>query len=745
MARIPSDPLFAAQWHLQNTTPGLLDLNVVDVWDDYTGKGVDVAVIDDALQRSHRDLDGNYSSAKDWDFDNNDTDPTGINGKNHGTAVAGIISANAGNGIGGVGVAYDSTLFGFQTYNQISNRFLSQVATAINNASGLLRTNGINREADIVNMSIGTGKGEFNFFDTRFNSAILNNLNTAIDNAAVVGRDGLGTILVKSAGNSRDLNYDTNAVSWNANPHTISVAAVDQDGFISSYSTHGASILISGFGTPREVVTTDRTGRSGYAPGDYTTFDGTSAAAPMVSGVIALMLEANPFLGWRDVQEILAYSARHVGSDVGDGTRGDEEYAWSFNGATNWNGGGLHFSNDYGFGLVDAKAAVRLAETWVGTPQTSFNDVSISQDFLDRTGTVGTSGAAFSRVITNNIDIEHVEVDVSFVRWHDLGDLQLRLVSPDGTSSILVDASGENNGSATGGFGSGRWQFYSNAFWGEDTVGTWTVEVFDVDNPNSSPITINDIDITFRGKTASLNDTFVFTEEYSDYAAGSFGHTRVFDGGSGIDTINAAAVDTSTLINLEAGYGFTDGVSIRVSNIENVFTGDGNDYLIGNAANNQLIGMRGHDNLYGNSGNDLLLGGAGNDWVDGGLGNDYLNGTNHFSQGTGERDTLVSGSMNDRDIFVLGERQNGEGRVFYNDQGVNDFALLQDFDVYNFVGDVADTIQLMGSAASYSISNVRVGSAIGAGISFANDLIGIVEDVSASSLNLADSNQFTYV
>ncbi|NEZ57927.1 hypothetical protein [Adonisia turfae] len=61
MARIPSDPLFSTQWHLQNITPGLLDLNVVDVWDDYTGAGVDVAVIDDAVQRSHPDLDENYS------------------------------------------------------------------------------------------------------------------------------------------------------------------------------------------------------------------------------------------------------------------------------------------------------------------------------------------------------------------------------------------------------------------------------------------------------------------------------------------------------------------------------------------------------------------------------------------------------------------------------------------------------------------------------------------------------------
>ena len=93
------------------------------------------------------------------------------------------------------------------------------------------------------------------------------------------------------------------------------------------------------------------------------TFGGTSAASPTVAGVVALMLQANPNLGWRDVQEILSYSSRHVGSAVGAARIGYEDNAWTFNGADNWNGGGLHFSNDYGFGLVNTLAAVRLAES----------------------------------------------------------------------------------------------------------------------------------------------------------------------------------------------------------------------------------------------------------------------------------------------------------------------------------------------------------------------------------------------
>ena len=73
-----------------------------------------------------------------------------------------------------------------------------------------------------------------------------------------------------------------------------------------------------------------------------------------------------------------AYSARHVGSAIGSGHFvGIELYDWSFNHANNWNGGGLHFSNDYGFGLVDALAAVRLAETWTQT-STSANEAFVS-------------------------------------------------------------------------------------------------------------------------------------------------------------------------------------------------------------------------------------------------------------------------------------------------------------------------------------------------------------------------------
>ncbi|MDJ0734321.1 MAG: S8 family serine peptidase [Nostocaceae cyanobacterium] len=709
MATIFSDPLLFYQWHLLNTTPGLLDLNVVDVWDDYSGVGVQVAVIDDGVQYTHPDLYGNYSTLKDWDFDSNHTDASGFYNDSHGTAVAGIIAADAGNGIGGVGIAHDSTIFGFRV------KLVQQIADAINNASGLQQTAGINREADVVNISLGTMSSN-NYFDHFLSSTDMATLNTAIDNAVIYGRDGLGTILVKSAGNSRSYNQDTNASSWNANPHTISVAAVDQNGFVSSYSTHGASVLVSAFGTPGEVITTDRVGSAGYNYlGDYTSgFSGTSAAAPMVSGVVALMLEANPNLGWRDVQEILAYSARHVGTDVGFGTNGYEEYPWTFNGADNWNGGGLHFSNDYGFGLVDAKAAVRLAETWGNNSKTSFNDTAIFSDFLNTPTTISTQGTSFSQFIASNIEIEHVGVDVNFTQWYDLGDLAIRLISPDGTSTILIHNSGENDGYSYGGFGSGRWEFTSNQFRGENTSGIWTVEFFDADSNITSPITINDIDITFYGEAISNDDTFIFTEEYSDYD-GLFGHTRSINGGIGIDTINAAAVDSNTTINLNAGTGMIDAVAITISGIEDVFTGDGNDFIAGNSLNNSLAGMRGHDTLIGGSGSDTLIGGSGDDILIG-----YDNGI--------EYDLLIGGTG--IDTFVLGQSSG----VFYQGDG---YGIITD---YNWQYDY---IQVTGTRSQYSLltGDWFGSSAQDTAIFFGNDAIGLVQD----SINVNFDRDFIFV
>ncbi len=207
------------------------------------------------------------------------------------------------------------------------------------------------------------------------------------------GRDGLGTIHVKAAGND---NRNANGDGASTSRATIIVGAYDDDGDASYYSNFGSNLLVSapssGGSSNHGIITTDLLGiDDGYniidedgqntSEGDYTNqFGGTSAATPIVTGVIALMLEANPDLGWRDVQNILAYSAREIGSGVGGERLPDETDTWRYNNADNWNGGGLHYSEDYGFGSVDAYNAVRMAEVWglFAAPQASANETSYS-------------------------------------------------------------------------------------------------------------------------------------------------------------------------------------------------------------------------------------------------------------------------------------------------------------------------------------------------------------------------------
>lgn len=652
---LPTDDLFSQQWHLQNNTAGLLDLNLTAVWDGegptYTGAGVDVAVIDDGVQRAHHDLDDNYSSTKDWDFYGDDTDPSGVDGNDHGTAVAGII-ASENNGTGTVGIAYGATIFGFRVKSNGSlpalyDEFLVQLREAVKNASGEIRTAEGDRTADVVNMSNGTQINS-NFYDKDVPTQSLpKSVVSAFEYGAENGRHGLGTLFVKSAGNGRGYDHDANGSEWNASRYSISVAAVNQDGFVSSYSTEGANLFVSAFGTLGQVVTTDRLGAEGYNGGtnpDYMfEFNGTSSAAPMVSGVIALMLEANPELGWRDVQDILVNSARHVGSTVGSSVTGSEENAWLFNGAENWNGGGLHFSKDYGFGLVDAHAAVRLAETWGGTAQTSANDALHTVDLINSTVELLDNSVSYN-FTPGEFLAETIEVTMTYSHtW--IGDMSMVLTSASGTSINLIKSNYGGNTAMT----SKTYTWSTNAFWGEDTSGTWKITLTDAEAIDTW--TITDLKVSLWGDSSVGNDSdnrFILTNEFSDYA-GTWGHSTALDAGTKKGTLNAAAVTTGSIINLSAGTATIDGVTVTLANFSIVYGGDGADMIVGNADSVLLSGMRGNDQIIGGSGNETLHGRSGDDMLDGGAGSDKVYG------GTGN-DTL---RVNDQSHVVSGETYSG--------------------------------------------------------------------------------------
>ena len=598
---LPSDPLFPLQWHLQNTgqsggTPGI-DLNVVKVWEDYDGSGVVVGVIDDGAETDHPDLAANEDPALAFDFQRPGNPGLPVTEQDmHGTSVSGVIGAVADNGLGGTGVAPGATLgivhltMGEPPESISEESLIAESAAAFSYAQTYF---------DVVNNSWG----DSGYIED--GSPMLD----ALEGAARDGRDGLGTVIVFSAGNSRDLSGDSNTDATKRSPFAIAVAAVNHDGEPSFYSSPGTNVLVAAPSDDRidgkwisGIVTTDRRGYEGYnrAPspeGDYAyDFGGTSAAAPEVSGVVALMLEANPDLGYRDVQDILALTARDVNPD------GD----WAVNGATDWNGGGMHVGRDMGFGLVDALAAVRLSETWeeqntYANLVTASGSATAGQAIPD-----GQDCVVSSIAVTEDMDIERVQV-VLDMDHENASDLRILLVSPSGTESPLLNQAWPDMDQAW----PGVFSLTSTFHLGESSQGTWTLYVADAEG-NDVTGTLNSWEIEIYGKEASDDSLYVYTNEYSDMAVSDPARTILADA-SGDDVLNAAAVTSGGVVNLNAGtLGLVDGTPFVLAAgtaIETVYAGDGDDMLVGDANDNVLFGGRGNDALAGGLGDDALDGG----------------------------------------------------------------------------------------------------------------------------------------
>ena len=580
-AALPSDPLFSGQWHLNNTgqTGGLagVDVNVETVWYDYIGRGVTIGVIDEGVEYTHPDLAAGMNTALDYDALSGDNDPFPNSAERHGTAVSGMIVAQPDNGIGVAGVAYGAEAASFRM--GFGSNTLPQIVDNL-------------QRQDTVDISTNSWAYNGYFFDN-FESGTFASAANAIRNAVMTGRDGLGTVFLFAGGNDRASGQNVNYHSFQNSIHTIAVAAIEDDGTYASFSTPGAALLVAAPG--EDVLTTDRTGGNGYVSGgpnpDYVTISGTSFATPLTAGVVALMLEANPNLGYRDVQEILAYSARQV--DPGSA-------GWETNGATNWNGGGLHSSHDYGFGLVDAHDAVRLAETWSAV-STYNNMVSVQGSASPNQSIPDGSGSLVSQItLAGGVQIDQIEVLINIDHsW--IGDLIVTLTSPDGTESILVNRPGKNPNSSSG-WGTSQDDINatltSTNHWGEESGGTWTLRVFDVAGAFTGRL-ISWTLIAY-GDTVVDDNTYYFTDEFSGIA----GTNYLLGDSSGDDTLNAAAVTSNSTIDLDgfstiAGWGFDTG-----SQIENAYAGDGSDTIIGNAGNNILMGGRGDDDLFGEGGTD---------------------------------------------------------------------------------------------------------------------------------------------
>ena len=466
-----SDPLFGCQWHLDNTGQGEgtsgEDINVTDVWTGgNTGEGIVVAVVDDGVDPDHEDLNVNRDMSHDYLGEDQLVRPH----ETHGTQVAGIIAARD-NSLGMRGVAPGATIY---SYN-----FLAEGATLENAVDALTR----NMDSTTVSNNSWSGASAYRYLPR---PAFYD---LALEAGVTRGYGGKGVFYVFSAGNGAGLWAYSNHDELANHYAVTTVCAVNDQGVRSYYSERGSNLWVCAPSNDHRVFEPDRQGiftTSSYSryTGD---FGGTSAAAPQVSGVAALVRKANDSLTWRDVKLILAASARK-NDPTNDG--------WDDNASSGWHDGALKYgstserysySHHYGFGVVDAKAAVDLADGWTNLPSIKIarGDSGQANLTIPDTRTTGDPSSLTSTITMDSYVefVEFVEVNVDFT--HDsYRDLEIELVSPSGAVSILSVPRAQYKDFEW----DGSFRFGSARHLGEAAAGTWTLRFKDWINGNAGTL-----------------------------------------------------------------------------------------------------------------------------------------------------------------------------------------------------------------------------------------------------------------
>lgn len=665
---LPTDLYAEWQWYLY-------DIGAHQAWTLATGRGVKIGLFDQGVDRSHPDLNRNTLAG----VNAATLQPGGApqrSADNHGTQVAGVVGAERDGG-GLVGVAYDATLVPIYSSLSIGPALVTEITNAFRYALQL----------DVLNNSWGFGNLLFSGTNWAFlddaKSPLFAPAFQALKNLADQGRQGLGTVVVQAAGNGFGVGDDSNLHNFQNSRYVITVGSTDYFGESSSFSTGGASVLVaapggSGAGGWDGLLTADRVGSAGANAGNFSWQEGTSFSAPIVSGIVALMLEANPRLGYRDVQQILAMTARQVDPAVDD---------WESNGATHWNGGGMHFNSlihAQGFGLVDAPAAVRLAASWDQPALTSANalEVSASQSVQQKIPDDSDDPVLSQITISQAMVVERAEVTLN-IQHSFIGDLSVLLMSPSGTTSVLMFRPAQG---ALGAFGSSQddvhFTFSTVLNWGESSAGRWSLGVFDSARGDIGQLL--DWSLTLIGRPESANDVYVYTNEYSDLVRQDPSRALLRDSDGGIETLNFAAMDQHSRVDLSGrSASHLGGTPFAVApgvHLGTVIGGAGNDTLLAGASavtlrggygNDSLLGGALSDTLAGGPGNDLLIGGGGFNSLDGGAGLDtagFAGNRASFrvtrSSHAGEAHYQVSGASGQADTLI------GIERLLFSDIGL---------------------------------------------------------------------------
>jgi len=440
-----TDPKWKDQWYMMRDDGPTY--NVLDVWRmGYTGKGVVVAVVDEGLEKNHQELKQNYDQEASFDFIENDADPSSSNPMDsvgHGIKCAGVIAAVANNSFCGVGIAYSANIGGI--------RILKGGVTDELQAKGL----GFRQDyVDIYSNSWGPGdKGDVVAEAGVMTAEVLNQ-------GALKGRKGLGSIFVFGVGNG---GYADDCCSFNGlvnSIYTIAITGVNKDGSVPRYGERCPGILavtyskeIFAISDNTKVITATHNG------GCTDSFSASSAATAMASGLIALAVEANKNLTWRDVQHIIIRSSRADSRIL-------QAKDWTTNTAN------LTASNYVGFGLMDAYRLVSLAKNWTTVPPQLNCTISHGQinRVIPSVGALTLTASTLSCAENKIKFLEHVQVRVN-LNFTRRGDLEMNLTSPWGTTSRLTQyRPKDNNPNHTS---LSNWTILTLHHWGENPSGVW--------------------------------------------------------------------------------------------------------------------------------------------------------------------------------------------------------------------------------------------------------------------------------
>ena len=288
----------------------------------------------------------------------------------------------------------------------------------------------------------------------------------AFETGIKTGRDGKGTIFVFSSSNGFSFAEDINFLGYINSRYTISVGAVAKSGKHANYSTAGAALLVSAPAGGDYDTGHLLTAGLGDTCTDSST--GTSFSAPVVSGVIALMLEANPDLSWRDVQGILATTSQEVDDDSDDTDKR--------------NAAGFWHSNLYGFGIVDAKAAVDAAKQWNSfTEEKEVVGMKVYENAIELSDNEGNEFESIIKIDEEDVNAVDFVIESTVIKLvlphYNRGDLKIELKSPSGTTSVMHPGNiTEDTPTRT----EDEWEMTTVRNWGESPIGEWTLTIRDL-------------------------------------------------------------------------------------------------------------------------------------------------------------------------------------------------------------------------------------------------------------------------